>query len=165
MSCIGSCGLDCRSRSNQSNQKSYAKPVVKETQEEVVRNFDGVDNKIASRCELFQPFWNKRSRDVCGVFPTVSDLQRQNSDRCIGFLTAHPDCKVMFHHPYVNDFQLGFYFHSVASLTLLLFQTNLSQGKVDGCLSGTEELGAENREGIEPDGSPLVVEDKPAFGE
>jgi hypothetical protein len=47
------------------------------------------------------------------------------------FLAAHPDCKVMFHHPYVDLIFSSLFLvllDVLLTLLLLLFQTNLSTG-------------------------------------
>jgi hypothetical protein len=69
-------------------------------EEAVARYFDGVDKQNREQIvSCFNPSGTK-IRDVCGV----SNSERlatpdQLGDRCMEFLAAHPDCKVMFHHP------------------------------------------------------------------
>eukprot|EP00957_Ditylum_brightwellii_P098803 7526919-Ditylum_brightwellii.AAC.1 len=39
-------------------------------------------------------------RDVCGINDSIRSVNTQDlADRCMDFLTAHPDCKVDFHYP------------------------------------------------------------------
>jgi hypothetical protein len=69
-------------------------------EEAIARYFDGVDKQNREQIvSCFNPSGTK-IRDVCGVsnserFATPDQL----GDRCMEFLAAHPDCKVMFHHP------------------------------------------------------------------
>jgi hypothetical protein len=72
----------------------------KKLREEVVaRYFDGVQKQDREQIvSCFNPSGTK-IRDVCGVsnsekFATPDDL----GERCMEFLAAHPDTKVMFHY-------------------------------------------------------------------
>lgn len=67
-------------------------------EETVRRYFDGVNRKDAG--QIRSCFGDTATiRDVCGI---KSDEKLVNSEvlveRCIDFVTAHPDCKVQFHY-------------------------------------------------------------------
>jgi hypothetical protein len=73
----------------------------KRLREQVVESyFDGVDKQnLEQIVNCFDPAGTK-IRDVCGV----SNVERmatpeQLGERCMEFLAAHPDCRVMFHYP------------------------------------------------------------------
>jgi hypothetical protein len=68
-------------------------------QEAVVRRyFDGVDKK--DPVQIRSCFGETATiRDVCGVSNTVRTVQASVLvERCMEFVTAHPDCKVDFHY-------------------------------------------------------------------
>jgi len=67
--------------------------------EEVVRRyFDGVNKK--DPVQLRSCFGDSATiRDVCGLDPTVRTVASELLvDRCMEFVTAHPDCLVQFHY-------------------------------------------------------------------
>ncbi len=67
--------------------------------EEVVRRyFDGVNKKDA--LQLRSCFGETATiRDVCGLDSSVRSVPSENLvDRCMEFVTAHPDCLVRFHY-------------------------------------------------------------------
>jgi hypothetical protein len=101
-------------------------------EEAVARYFDGVDKQNCQQIvSCFNPSGTK-IRDVCGVSNTERlATPQQLGDRCMEFLAAHPDCKVMFHHPYVDLIFSSLFLvllDVLLTLLLLLFQTNLSTG-------------------------------------
>lgn len=76
-----------------------AAPVNPAAMEDVVRKyFDGVNQKDPE--QIKSCFAEKATiRDVCGINDSKRDVIAQNlADRCMDFLAAHPDCKVMFHY-------------------------------------------------------------------
>jgi hypothetical protein len=141
----------------------------KKLREQVVaRYFDGVDKQ---KCEQIVSCFNPsgtKIRDVCGV----SNSERlatpeQLGDRCMEFLAAHPDCKVMFHHPYVD-----LIFSSLFSVLLdvllthsFYFRPTCLRGKSRWVFANWYEEGtwSGKSDGIEPDGSPLDVEGQTRF--
>ena len=77
-------------------------PVDAAAMEDVVRKyFDGVNKKDPE--QIKSCFGDKATiRDVCGINDTKRDVVANDlADRCMEFLTAHPDCKVDFHYGYV----------------------------------------------------------------
>jgi hypothetical protein len=67
--------------------------------EDVVRKyFDGVNKKDPE--QIKSCFGAKATiRDVCGINDSKRDVVAQDlADRCMEFLTAHPDTKVDFHY-------------------------------------------------------------------
>ena len=75
---------------------------VKQKMENVVRRyFDGVNKKDPEQiksCFAAEAL----IRDVCGINDAKRSVKSQDlTDRCMDFLTAHPDTKVDFHYGYV----------------------------------------------------------------
>ncbi|CAB9502286.1 expressed unknown protein [Seminavis robusta] len=67
--------------------------------EDVIRKyFDGVNKKDPE--QIKSCFGDKATiRDVCGINDSKRDVVAQDlADRCMEFLTAHPDTKVNFHY-------------------------------------------------------------------
>ena len=79
---------------------SSTNPNPSDTQaEEVVRRyFDGVNKK--DPVQLRSCFGDQATiRDICGLDSSVRTVPSQNLvDRCMEFVTAHPDCLVRFHY-------------------------------------------------------------------
>ena len=78
---------------------SFAAPANPAAMEDVVRKyFDGVNKKDPE--QIKSCFAEKATiRDVCGINDSKRDVVAQDlADRCMDFLAAHPDCKVMFHY-------------------------------------------------------------------
>eukprot|EP00531_Pseudo-nitzschia_arenysensis_P003698 CAMPEP_0116125236 /NCGR_PEP_ID=MMETSP0329-20121206/5703_1 /TAXON_ID=697910 /ORGANISM="Pseudo-nitzschia arenysensis, Strain B593" /LENGTH=501 /DNA_ID=CAMNT_0003619263 /DNA_START=166 /DNA_END=1671 /DNA_ORIENTATION=- len=74
------------------------------TAEQVVRRyFDGVNKKDPK--QLRSCFGETATiRDVCGLDDTVRSVPSENLvDRCMEFVTAHPDCLVRFHYGPIEE--------------------------------------------------------------
>ncbi len=74
------------------------------TAEEVVRRyFDGVNKKDPK--QLRSCFGEMATiRDVCGLDDSVRSVPSENLvDRCMEFVTAHPDCLVRFHYGPIEE--------------------------------------------------------------
>ena len=142
----------------------------KKLREEVVaKYFDGVDKQNREQIvTCFNPSGIK-IRDVCGVSKSERlATPEQLGDRCMEFLAAHPDCKVMFHHPYVVLIANSLF---LVLLDVLLTNTPFISDqpaygvKVGGyLLIGTKkELGVENRKESSQVVCHWTLKDKPAF--
>lgn len=73
----------------------------KRWREQVVeRYFDGVRHQDRDQIVSCFPTSGTKIRDICGVSKSERlATPDQLGDRCMQFLAAHPDTKVMFHYP------------------------------------------------------------------
>lgn len=79
--------------------RAFTIPGAKRRMENVVvRYFDGVNKK--DPVQIKSCFANEATiRDVCGINDAKRVVKSQDlTDRCMDFLTAHPDTLVQFHY-------------------------------------------------------------------